>query len=76
MGRIFDGELLLKIIIEKKEIQADASALLTEDPIVLNRLITSAQYLFGALILGEKIGNERRVAAQKLIELIGKEYQL
>jgi hypothetical protein len=76
MGKIFDGELLLKIIIEKREISADATALLTEDPIVLNRLITSAQYLYGALILGEKIGNERSIAAQELIELIKKEYQL
>ncbi len=76
MGKIFDGELLLKIIIEKKEIPADATALLTEDPVILNRLITSAQYLYGALILGEKIGNERSIAAQELIELIKKEYQL
>jgi hypothetical protein len=76
MGKIFDGELLLKIIKEKKEIPADATALLTEDRVVLNELITSAQYLYGALILGEKIGNERSIAAQKLIELIKKEYHL
>jgi len=50
--------------------------LLTEDPVVLNELITSAQYLYGALILGEKIGNERSIAAQQLIELIKKEYRL
>ena len=76
MGRVFDGELLLTIIKEKKEIEAGANALLTEDPIVLNELIASAQYLYGALILGEKIGNERSIAAQELIELIEKEYQL
>jgi hypothetical protein len=76
MGRIFDGELLLNIIKEKKEIPADASALLTEDPVVLNELITSAQYLYGALILGEKIGSERSIAAKQLIELIEKEYGL
>jgi len=76
MGKIFDGELLLCIIKEKKEIAADAAALLTEDPVVLNELITSAQYLYGALILGEKIGNERSIAAQQLIELIKKEYRL
>ena len=76
MGKIFDGELLLKIIKEKKEIPADATALLTEDPVVLNELITSAQYLYGALILGEKIGNERIAAAQQLIELIKKEYAI
>jgi len=28
------------------------------------------------LILGEKIGNERSIAAQQLIELIKNEYQL
>src|SRR5580698_39605 len=76
MGKIFDGELLLKIIKEKKEIPTDATALLTEDPVVLNELITSAQYLYGALILGEKIGNERSIAAQELIGLIKKEYKL
>lgn len=76
MGKIFDGELLLKIIIEKKEIPAGVTALLTEDPVTLNALITSAQYLYGALILGERIGNERSIAAQKLIELIEKEYRL
>jgi hypothetical protein len=61
---------------QKKEIPADATALLTEDPVVINQLITSAQYVYGTIILGEKIGNERRIAAQKLIELIRKEYQL
>ncbi len=76
MGKIFDGELLLKIIKEKKEIPADAAALLTDDPVVLNALINSAQYVYGALVLGETIGNERSIAAQKLIELIKKEYRL
>ena len=76
MGKIFDGELLFNIIKAKKEIPADATALLTEDPIVMNRLITSAQYLYGALILGEKIGKDRSIAAQELIELIKKEYKL
>ncbi len=76
MGKIFDGELLLKIIREKKEIPADSTALLTEDPVVLNELITSAQYLYGALILGEKIGDDRSVVAQELIRLIKKEYRL
>ena len=76
MGKLFDGELLLKIIKEKKEIPADGTALLTEDPVIINQLLTSAQYVYGALILGEKIGNERSIAAQQLIELIKKEYQL
>ena len=76
MGKIFDGELLLKIIKEKKVQPASASDLLTEDRVTLNELITSAQYLYGAFSLGEKIGNERNIAAQQLIELIKKEYHL
>ncbi len=76
MGKIFDAELLLKIIKEQKEQQAESSDLLTEDRITLNELITSAQYLYGSFSLGEKIGNKRNITAQKLIELIKKEYHL
>ena len=76
MGKIFDAELLLKIIKEKKEQPAVASDLLTEDRSALNELITSAQYLYGSFLLGEKIGDERNIVAQKLIELIKKEYHL
>ena len=76
MGKIFDAELLLKIIKEEKEQQAEPGDLLTEDRITLNELNTTAQYLYGAFKLGENIGNKRNIAAQKLIELIKKEYHL
>ena len=76
MGKIFDARLLLKIIKEKKEQPAVSSDLLTEDRTVLNELATTSQYLYGAFLLAEKIGNERNIAAQKLIELIKKEYHL
>ncbi|HYM95090.1 MAG TPA: hypothetical protein VET23_13175 [Chitinophagaceae bacterium] len=76
MGKVFDAGLLLKIIKEKKEQPAISSDLLTEDRTALNELATTAQYLYGAFLLAEKIGNERNIAAQKLIELIKKEYQL
>ena len=74
MGKIFDAGLLLKIIKHKEELPALSSDLLTEDRTALNELATSAQYLYGAFLLAEKIGNERNVAAEKLIELIKKEY--
>ena len=74
MGKIFDAGLLLKIIKEKKEQPAVSSDLLTEDRTALNELATTAQYLYGAFLLAEKIGNERNIAAQKLIVLIKKEY--
>ncbi len=76
MGKVFDAGLLLKIIKEKKEQPAVSSDLLTEDRTALNELATTAQYLYGAFLLAEKIGNERNLAAQKLIELIKKEYYL
>ena len=76
MGKVFDAELLLNIIKEKKEQSAVSSDLLTEDRTVLNELATTAQYLYGAFLLAEKIGNERNVAAQELIELIKREYHL
>ena len=76
LGKIFDGEVLLKIIKERKEQNTDASALLTEDRIILNELMTSAGYFYGALILAENIANERSVAAKELIELIQEEYNL
>ncbi len=76
MGKIFDAELLLKIIKENKKQPAVPADLLTEDRTALNELATSAQYLYGAFLLAKKIGNERNMAAQKLIELIKKEYDL
>ena len=76
MGKIFDGELLLKILKEKKEQEASPSDLLTEDRVVFNELITSAQYLYGAIKLGENVCSKRNLAAQNLIELIKKEYHL
>jgi len=76
MGKIFDAELLLKIIKENKEQPATSADLLTEDRTTLNDLATSAQYLYGAFLLAKKIGNERNLAAQKLIGLIKKEYAI
>ena len=76
MGKIFDAELLLKIIKENKEQPAAPADLLTEDRTTLNELATSAQYLYGAFLLAKKIGDERNLAAQKLIVLIKKEYHL
>jgi hypothetical protein len=76
MAKIFDAQLLLNIIKEKKEQPASPSDLLTEDRTTLNELATSAQFLYGAFLLADKISNDRNTAAQKLIELIVKEYRL
>jgi hypothetical protein len=76
MGKIFDAELLLKIVKENKQEPAGSADLLTEDRVTLNELATSAQYLYGAFLLAEKICNKRNTAARDLIGLIKKEYGL
>jgi len=76
MAKIFDAQLLLKIIKEKREQPAFPSDLLTEDRTTLNELATSAQYLYGAFLLADKISNDRNTEAHKLIELIKKDYHL
>jgi len=76
MGKVFDAGLLLKIAKIRKEQPSIPSDLLTEDRTTLNELGTSAQFVYGATLLLEKISSERNIAAQKLIELIEKEYHL
>jgi hypothetical protein len=76
IAKIFDGEALLNIIKEKKELKLNEDVLLTEDRVTINELITSAGYFYGALSLNQNLGNERSKAAQRLIELIKKQYHL
>lgn len=76
MAKIFDGEALFKIIKERKEQPLTADALLTEDRLTLNELLTSAGYFYGALSLNDNVVKERSKAAQGLIELIKKRYHL
>ena len=76
IAKVFDGEALLNIIKEKKELKLNEDVLLTEDRLAINELITSAGYFYGALSLNQTVGNDRSKAAQRLIELIKKEYHL
>jgi hypothetical protein len=76
IGKIFDGELLLKIMRERKKQIAKPTDLLTEDPIVINELINSLQYFNGALSLGEEVSKKEREKAENLINLITTTYHL
>jgi CHASE3 domain sensor protein len=60
IGKIFDGQLLYKIIKERKEQPAGDDALLTEDKLIINELLTSAGYFYGALSLNGNIANSRK----------------
>ena len=76
MGKLFDAEILLKIFKEKKAPENSSIKLLTEDPLVINEVLTRAQYLYGTISLAQSWGLERCRTAENLITLINKEYHL
>ena len=76
IAKIFDGEALLKIIKEKKEVNLPGDALISEDKTAINELLTSMGYFYGALSLNDNVAAKRKVATQRLIELIKIEYRL
>ncbi|MAP55213.1 DUF6090 family protein [Altibacter sp.] len=76
LGKIFDAEILLKILRERKMQDAGPSDMLTQDPIIINQLLNSLQYFNGALNLGETVSIKRQKSAEDLILLIQKTYNL
>jgi hypothetical protein len=76
IGKIFDGELMLKIMRERKKQTSKPSDLLTEDPIVINELINSLQYFNGAIFLGESVSKRQKEKAETLVKLIETNYRL
>ncbi|TMI65190.1 MAG: hypothetical protein E6H07_04510 [Bacteroidetes bacterium] len=76
MAKIFDGEALLKIIKEKKQVNLTGDALISEDKIAINELLTSAGYFYGALSLNNNVAADRKINANQLIELIKTKYKL
>ena len=76
MAKLFDGEALLKIIKEKKEVPLTGDALISEDKIAINELLTSAGYFYGALSLNNNVAADRKINATQLIELITTRYKL
>jgi hypothetical protein len=76
MGKVFDAEILFKIVKEGKEQPNISAKLLSNDILAINELLTRAQYFYGVIILQRNRGMERSRNAQNLIELIKKEYHL
>jgi hypothetical protein len=76
MAKLFDGQALLQIIKEKKEIPLTEDVLISEDKLSINELLTSAGYFYGALSLNDNVAAIRKTAAEQLIELIKKEYRI
>ncbi len=77
VSKIFDGEILLKILKNSTEEQpSDSLKLLTDDPLVINELLVNAQYLYGAISLQNGWVIDQENGAKRLIESIKKEYNL
>jgi hypothetical protein len=76
MGKVFDAAILLNILKERKEPFLKSAKLLTEDPVIINELLTSAQYIYGSLQLAQKITTQRQHSAESLITLIAKVYPI
>jgi len=76
MGKVFNAEILLTILKERKEPSPGSVKLLTDDPITINELLTSAQYIYGSLRLAQNITTQRQQSAENLILIIKKEYHL
>lgn len=76
MGKLFDAEVLLKITKDRKEPQGSSVKLLTDDPLIINELLTRAQYLFATFKFTQSLGLERYRKAENLIGLIKKEFNL
>jgi hypothetical protein len=76
MGKIFDAGILLQIAKERKEPAPGSVKLLTEDPIAISQLFTSAQYLYVSMKLAEIKSRPLHHSAENLVALIKKEYQL
>ena len=74
MSKLFDAAILLEITKEQKLPEDKSIKLLTEDPLVINEILTRAQYLYATFIWTQKLGAVRSYKAETLIELIKNEY--
>ena len=74
MGKVFDAQILFQIFKDRKEPENKSLKLLTNDPIAINMLLTSAQYYYGSRMLQKNHCTERTQKAQSLVQLIKKEY--
>ena len=74
MGKVYDGEVLFEILRTNAPVETDNDAIITENPTIINELITSAQYVYGGISLSETIVKQNKSKAEKLILEIDKNY--
>lgn len=76
MGKVFDAHILFQIYKDKQEPKSNSLKFMTSDFQDINMFLTSTQYYYGVLKLQRDACNERAKRAQRLLDLIKKEYHL
>ena len=75
-GNLFDAEILYRIRVEKKMSENKNLKLMTNDPVVINKFLVNAQYLYGSRLKQSEAVAARFQRAIDLMSLIQKEYHL
>lgn len=73
-GKVFDAQILFQIFKTKQAPIIDSLKLITNNAQEINMFLTNAQYYYGARKLQQEGCNERAKRAQRLLELMKKEY--
>ena len=73
-GKVFDAQILFQIFKTKHAPTIDSLKLITNNAQEINMFLTNAQYYYGARKLQQEACNERAKRAQRLTELMRKEY--
>jgi hypothetical protein len=76
VSKLFDAAVLLEISKYRKMPEGESAKLLTEDPLVINEVLTRVQYLYATFFFTTNLGLTRCRTAENLITLIKKEYHL
>jgi hypothetical protein len=73
-GKVFDAQILFQIFKTKQAPAIDSLKLITNNAQEINMFLTTAQYYYGSRKLQQEACNERAERAQRLTELMRKEY--
>ena len=73
-GKVFDAQVLFQIFKTKQEPNIDSLKLITNNEQEINMFLTNAQYYYGARKLQQEACKERGKRAQRILELMRKEY--
>src|SRR5436190_20259430 len=76
VGNIFDAEVLYRIRIDRKVPDNKSLKLMTNDPVVINKFLVNAQYLFGSRTKQSEAIAQMLQRAKVLMLLISEEYHL